>query len=445
MTTNGDVVATNGNAIPEITDQTCICSICCKTYRLPKVLPCLHTFCSECLETYIGKSINQNGQKSFQCPLCELQVEIPSGSVSGQYANAFPDDTFMFKLVESFNVLKEDKNCDICERREETIPAVNWCMDCYDALCETCIKVHLHGKITSGHVVMSIEEMKKLPVEVVMKKKNKVPCIKHNEMITLFCVDCREPLCVQCMAVSHRRCENVITVADAMSSRSDVNDVMERLETLQMSLESADGLGQSEKLLEDSISSARTRVISVCNSLCEKVREQQAELLRKLDLCEEESRKILNERTEPRKTGVKTVQSANERMKTLMRYGSDVEILLAYNQVKKQLDSCQGSLADVDMNSVKVQVNFALDETVNNFIQEFEKIGEVSIDAGSSDEGLSSWGVTYNSADDIIVTDCKNKRIQKFSKVLYCDTIKIRCVQFFVVFRYTITHEFTCR
>jgi hypothetical protein len=91
--------------------------------------------------------------------------------------------------------------------------------------------ISFHGKTTSNHVVFRSEELRQMPLENLMKKKNKVPCGKHSETITLFCVDCREPLCVQCMAVSHRRCENVITVTDAMTSRTDVKDIMDRLES----------------------------------------------------------------------------------------------------------------------------------------------------------------------------------------------------------------------
>ena len=33
----------------------------------------------------------------------------------------------------------------------------------------------------------------------------------------------------------------------------------------------------------------------------------------------------------------------------------------------------------------------------------------------NSDDGLSSWGVTCTPRDEIIVVDCRNKRMQKFT------------------------------
>ncbi|XP_062594659.1 tripartite motif-containing protein 3-like [Saccostrea cucullata] len=409
------------NSTPEtqekkVCDPIAECFICKNIYNLPKVLPCFHSFCCQCLEDHISKSLNQNGQRHFACPVCEEKCEIPSGALPGQYAHGFQDDLFLTKLVELQSAMCEGKECDICDRREEKTPASHWCMDCNDALCDICLKVHLHGKTTAGHSCLAIAEMRKIPLESLMKQKNKVPCSKHNELITLFCVDCREPLCVQCMAVSHRRCENVITVADALTSRADVNDVVTRLHKLQMAVENVGGIGQPDRTLESSIHEAQERVNTVCDSICNRVRQYQSSLIKNLQLQAEKAKGLLQDRIEPRKSGLKSIKAANDRMQTILRYGSDVEILLAYNQVRKKLDSCQGAIGNTEQKAPSVRIEFVLDETVERFIESFERLGDLIVDEGDSDEGINSWGVTCTSSDDIIVTDCKNKRIQKFSK-----------------------------
>lgn len=45
------------------------CSICLNSFQIPKALPCLHTFCQDCLQCYINKTFNRK-DKSFLCPLC---------------------------------------------------------------------------------------------------------------------------------------------------------------------------------------------------------------------------------------------------------------------------------------------------------------------------------------------------------------------------------------
>ena len=219
------------------------------------------------------------------------------------------------------------------------------------------------------------------------------------------------------MAVSHRRCENVITVSDALTSRTDVNDVISRLNKLQATVENAGGIGQPDRTLENSIHEAQERINTICNTICDRVRQYQSVLLKSLESQSEKAKGLLQDRIQPRKTGLKSIKAANDRMQTLLRYGSDVEILLAYNQVRKKLDSCQGAIGNTEQKAPSVRLDFILDDTVERFIENFDRLGDLTVDVGDSDEGISSWGVTCTSSDDIIVTDCKNKRIQKFSKV----------------------------
>lgn len=400
---------------PKPSEDFSVCCLCQETYKNPKLLRCLHSVCSVCLGEHIEKKIGQTGARKFPCPSCDAEIALPAGAAPGNFVDFFPDDKFMMKLVELKTAIRDDKICDICVRQNDSVPATNWCMDCSDALCDSCLKVHLHVKVTSSHAVVSLEEMKQLPLEVLMKKKNKVPCDRHGEYITLFCVDCKDPLCVQCMAVSHRRCENVITVADAMNGRSDVDDVLLKLQSMQGSLDVMEGLGTCEKTLEETIHTARHEIQYLSKTFCDKIREQEEKMLEQLDKTAAEAKQLLQEKTEPRMLQLKTIKSAGQRMKTLMKYGSDVEILVGYNQVKTELDGYD-DIENFSPDKIQIKVEFMPDEETLHFMDDFKSLGEVRVDTGA-DEGMSSWGVACTSKEDIIVTDCKNKRIQKFNKL----------------------------
>src|SRR6218665_427603 len=68
------------------------CSICTEIFTNPKILPCVHTFCLHCLETY-GKDKKPGDQ--MVCPICRKEFIIPYGGFSN-----LPNNFFIGKMVE---------------------------------------------------------------------------------------------------------------------------------------------------------------------------------------------------------------------------------------------------------------------------------------------------------------------------------------------------------
>jgi hypothetical protein len=56
-------------------DRLMTCSICLDKFRIPKVLPCMHTFClTPCLTNLIDPR-----DRRFRCPECRREHLIPQG------------------------------------------------------------------------------------------------------------------------------------------------------------------------------------------------------------------------------------------------------------------------------------------------------------------------------------------------------------------------------
>src|SRR5580693_9487921 len=62
------------------------CSICLEPFKKPKALPCLHTFCLECLEKY-GE--NEVPEAKVPCPFCRREFTIPKDGFQNLPGNFF--------------------------------------------------------------------------------------------------------------------------------------------------------------------------------------------------------------------------------------------------------------------------------------------------------------------------------------------------------------------
>jgi len=83
-------MAAVGEALLQICDITS-CSICLETFKEPKVLPCIHTFCLQCLDTYYE---DKDPNEETTCPLCRKLFLIPLGGVQN-----LPNNFFIHQLL----------------------------------------------------------------------------------------------------------------------------------------------------------------------------------------------------------------------------------------------------------------------------------------------------------------------------------------------------------
>ena len=54
------------------------CPLCLETVNNPKTLPCIHSFCLECLDKHANFARRQL-QATIKCPVCKTSFQIPDG------------------------------------------------------------------------------------------------------------------------------------------------------------------------------------------------------------------------------------------------------------------------------------------------------------------------------------------------------------------------------
>ncbi|XP_078674168.1 tripartite motif-containing protein 2-like [Branchiostoma floridae x Branchiostoma belcheri] len=112
------------------------CSICLELFTRPKMLPCQHTFCQDCLQDHVERG------GTFLCPNCRRQVRLPPQGVAG-----LPDNIMATNMCERFqqqNALSGEtreqpesgNRCSVHPSEELKV----YCTQCQIPVCDQCLE-----------------------------------------------------------------------------------------------------------------------------------------------------------------------------------------------------------------------------------------------------------------------------------------------------------------
>lgn len=184
--------------VKDLNDNFLQCSICMDGYKNPRMLPCIHSFCLQCLEK--RKSGLQN--QSFTCPKCRKPTTLPENGVKD-----LPSNFLLVSLMERLNMADSPSGasslriCHFCQGSE----GIQLCLDCKFHICSTCKKVHDQIPDTGDHTVIPIDKLAdaKFMTEILAAQ---IPrCPDHvKEKLRFFCTSCSKLVCRDCTIIDHR-------------------------------------------------------------------------------------------------------------------------------------------------------------------------------------------------------------------------------------------------
>ncbi|XP_072176767.1 E3 ubiquitin-protein ligase TRIM45-like [Diadema setosum] len=199
----------------EAMDAKVTCGVCRGRFKDPRLLPCLHTLCLECLqnlETHVmfykddGSSDSSslssmlsnlgNKASAILCPTCGTEVEIPKGGVQ-----VFPIDYMAQRMLvlDSLNPNTNNLICDLCMDNSK---AISRCAECMVNVCGFCAQAHKRQRKTASHDVVSLHEAQR---QGATNLHCPVSCPKHpQEELKMYCETCDQPVCRECCLIGHR-------------------------------------------------------------------------------------------------------------------------------------------------------------------------------------------------------------------------------------------------
>ena len=175
--------------------------MCLDTVNKPKTLPCLHSFCLECLDKHAGFARRQL-QATIKCPVCQTSFQIPE---SDSFKN-LPASYHLNRLVDVLALKDGGTQAQKCSSCDENNAASSYCFVCQIFLCTSCFKAHQRLKSTRGHRNVVIEKLNVQDVQELIHRPAMCSQQYHeNQPLEFYCEECKVLICQKCCIVSHNR------------------------------------------------------------------------------------------------------------------------------------------------------------------------------------------------------------------------------------------------
>nr|XP_022306579.1 protein PML-like [Crassostrea virginica]XP_022306580.1 protein PML-like [Crassostrea virginica] len=402
-----------------------VCPICFESFKTPRFLPCFHTFCHNCLSSYILSTCkSKDNPVGFPCPICRQFVPAPSSlGEPDKWTELIPINTIVQAMCE-----QNDEFCDECRRENEEEVATDWCKSCLESLCKTCVKFHKRNTASRNHELIPVSNKGKFLIE----NESRVLCKDHSVAVKYMCVDHEELCCVECVCTKHRKCNQVDEIektAEYLLKAGTLEklgqDVLQYNDVLTQAKTDGEATMKyidetSDRILEES-SDMRNKLVRHINALIEthhndlakKVKEQKGRLATFVDTVTD--RQLLmaqysqtlsdTEKTSPPVLvqNYLKIKSQFKQITELGFYKPSVKLQSdASGQLSTILDKCQ-------IDDVKVEVKSTPIWDIDLTCADMKMVCELP------ESGGSGTGGCFFENGDIIIADYNNKQCLYYS------------------------------
>ena len=310
------------------------CAVCQGHYQHAKLLSCNHYYCGACIE----KIAKHARGKSFDCPECRKETSLPPGGVA-ELQGAF----FVERMKDLYSKMakaegKVEAVCEQCVGGGRK--SVAFCRQCAEFLCDECVRSHHRMKAFSGHVVASLEDLRKGGAKNIPLKEVPPPkCPDHDQLCMIFCFDCNSLICRDCTIIDHNGHNFNFLTKCAPESRKTLHDSLAPLQKLQSDIAAAKNILDTE---EAKVDSQRKEVFQTIEESFDMLKAlldcRKAELVKKAGSLTKEKTDALTAQKKELQVAQTEIQSLVEFVERNIEITSDHDLMCIRTQLQTKME-----------------------------------------------------------------------------------------------------------
>ena len=327
-----------GDAVKKLEEEL-TCSVCLDRFTNPKILPCFHSFCLQCLQgiatstAEASRTMESDSSISISCPKCRSPCELPRGGVS-----VLPSSFVVNNLEEVYSLLKrvsgsKDTNCGKCGKESSSN---RYCWQCALFLCSECLQQH--DRWITDHQTAGLDDL--------ASSANPIPrarpsdCTDHNKPQEIFCETCDQLVCHLCTVRKHAG-HNYDVVADVYSKykrlfESNLELLNQQTDRLK---EETMGIVEKGKGITKSGEKVKEKIHLVITDIKERLDNVERQVIEDVDLALEHKNSVTEQQVKDAEILLSQLTECRERVQQSLLIGTPHQILSSKPQIFSRMNS----------------------------------------------------------------------------------------------------------